>query len=106
MIGVRREHPAFGVGDYTELDSSNPSVLAFARRHATPEGEDVVVCVNNLSRFPQPVEVRLPAREGDVPVELTGGVAFPAVGEQALYRLTLPGYGFYWFAIRSSEVTP
>ena len=38
--------------------------------------DDVVVCVNNLSRFPQPVELDLSNYRGSQPVELTGGVPF------------------------------
>ncbi|KAA2259507.1 maltose alpha-D-glucosyltransferase [Solihabitans fulvus] len=99
MIEVRKQHPAFGLGSFTELGSSNPSVLAFLRRLASDEGtEDIVVCVNNLSRFPQPVELDLSEHQGCAPVELTGGVQFPTVGELP-YLLTLPGHGFYWFQI-------
>jgi maltose alpha-D-glucosyltransferase/alpha-amylase len=97
MIQVRREHPAFGLGDFTELGSSNPSVLAYLRNYADG-GDDLVICVNNMSRFPQPVELDLSEHEGGVPVELTGGVRFPPIGELP-YLLTLPGHGFYWFKI-------
>ncbi|MGW0516376.1 maltose alpha-D-glucosyltransferase [Crossiella sp. NPDC003009] len=104
MIEVRKEHPAFGLGTFTELGSSNPSVLAYLRRW-TPEEEtepeDVVICVNNLSRFPQPVELDLSAYAGCTPIELTGGVHFPAIGELP-YLLTLPGHGFYWFQIAAT----
>ncbi|MGH3696332.1 MAG: maltose alpha-D-glucosyltransferase [Pseudonocardiaceae bacterium] len=98
MIQVRHEHPAFGLGDFTELGSSNPSVLAYRRHHAEGTDEDLVVCVNNMSRFPQPVELDLSAHEGGVPIELTGGVRFPPIGKLP-YLLTLPGHGFYWFQI-------
>jgi maltose alpha-D-glucosyltransferase/alpha-amylase len=97
MIQVRRQHPAFGLGDFTELGSSNPSVLAYLRTY-TDDGRDVVICVNNMSRFPQPVELDLSEHQGGVPVELTGGVRFPPIGELP-YLLTLPGHGFYWFQI-------
>jgi maltose alpha-D-glucosyltransferase/alpha-amylase len=97
MIQVRRQHPAFGLGDFTELGSSNPSVLAYLRTY-TDGGRDVVICVNNMSRFPQPVELDLSEHQGSVPVELTGGVRFPPIGELP-YLLTLPGHGFYWFQI-------
>ncbi|MET0930770.1 MAG: alpha-glucosidase C-terminal domain-containing protein, partial [Aeromicrobium sp.] len=64
-----------------------------------PDGElDVVLCVNNLSRFPQPVELELGDYEGFTPVELTGNVRFPNIGELP-YLLTLPGHGFYWFQL-------
>jgi maltose alpha-D-glucosyltransferase/alpha-amylase len=98
MIQVRREHPAFGLGDFIELGSSNPSVLAYLRNHTDDHGDDLVVCVNNMSRFPQPVELDLSEYEEGVPVELTGGVRFPPIGELP-YLLTLPGHGFYWFQI-------
>ncbi|MFR9800753.1 maltose alpha-D-glucosyltransferase [Pseudonocardia sp. RS010] len=100
MIEVRKRHHAFGLGDFHELGGSNPSVLAYTRTH----GEDTVLCVHNMSRFPQPVELDLSAWEGHVPCELTGGVPFPRIG-QLPFLLTLPGHGFYWFAIQPAEDT-
>ncbi|MEV5706586.1 maltose alpha-D-glucosyltransferase [Actinoallomurus sp. NPDC052274] len=97
MIEIRKRHPVFGVGDYTELTASNPSVLAFVREY----GEDRVLCVNNLSRFPQPVELDLRRFKGANPVECMGGVQFPTIGELP-YLLTLPGHGFYWFLLSPS----
>jgi maltose alpha-D-glucosyltransferase/alpha-amylase len=99
MLAVRKQHPVFGMGTYDELGSSNPSVLAFVREF----GDDKVLCVNNLSRFPQPVELDLRRFEGMVPVELTGLVHFPAVGELP-YLLSLPGHGFMWFGLQSADL--
>ena len=101
LIAIRRRHPTFGQGTYTELGSSNPSVLAFVREF----GDDLVLCVNNLSRFAQPVELDLRRFEGVTPVELTGGVHFPRVGEWP-YLLTLAGHGFYWFQLTRTEEGP
>ena len=98
MIEIRKRHPVFGVGDYTELSASNPSVLAFVREFGT----DRVLCVNNLSRFPQPVELDLRRFEGVNPVECMGGVQFPPIGELP-YLLTLPGHGFYWFLLPTNH---
>ena len=99
MIEVRKEHHAFAEGEFIDLGGSNPSVLAYKRQWRRPDGgEDVVLCVNNLSRFPQPVELDLSAHRGCIPVELTGGVRFPGIGELS-YLLTLPGHGFYWFQL-------
>ncbi|MEV0378438.1 maltose alpha-D-glucosyltransferase [Nonomuraea sp. NPDC050643] len=94
MIEIRKRHPVFGLGGYAELNSSNPSVLAFVREL----GDDRMLCVNNLSRFPQPVELDLRRFVGVSPVETMGGVPFPAIGELP-YLLTLPGHGFYWFTL-------
>jgi maltose alpha-D-glucosyltransferase/alpha-amylase len=71
-------------------------VLAYTLTSA--DSSRPVLCVNNLSRFPQPVELDLSLYEGYVPVELTGGATFPAIGELS-YLLTLPGHGFYWFEL-------
>jgi maltose alpha-D-glucosyltransferase/alpha-amylase len=104
MIEIRKQHPVFGLGAYDELNSSNPSVLAFVREYdATStsqehEATDRVLCVNNLSRFPQPVELDLRRFIGVTPVECMGGVTFPPIGELP-YLLTLPGHGFYWFQL-------
>ena len=99
MIEVRKQHHAFAEGDFTELGGSNPSVLSYQRRWRRPDGrDDVVLCVNNLSRFPQAVELDLSAHNGSTPVELTGGVEFPQIGDLT-YLLTLAGHGFYWFAV-------
>jgi maltose alpha-D-glucosyltransferase / alpha-amylase len=116
MIEIRKRHPVFGLGAYEELTSSNPSVLAFVREydaagilaaqrlqgeHGTPverDSTDRILCVNNLSRFPQPVELDLRRFIGVTPVECMGGVTFPPIGELP-YLLTLPGHGFYWFQL-------
>ena len=98
MLAVRRRHEAFAIGTFRELGGSNPSVLAYLR-----EGDgDTVLCVNNLSRFPQPIELNLQHWNGYTPVELTGYVEFPRIG-QLPYLLTLPGHGFYWFQLREPE---
>jgi maltose alpha-D-glucosyltransferase / alpha-amylase len=107
MIEIRKRHPVFGLGTYEELTSSNPSVLAFVRLpaaspDASDDGSDRILCVNNLSRFPQPVELDLRRFMGVTPVECMGGVTFPKIGELS-YLLTLPGHGFYWFQLPSAN---
>ncbi len=109
MIQARKQHPCFGLGDFTDLGGSNPSVLSYVREHTDPDPStgsgrgprtDTVLCVHNLSRFPQPVELDLRRWEGLTPVELLGGVRFPKIGELP-YLLTLSGYGFYWMRLPS-----
>jgi maltose alpha-D-glucosyltransferase/alpha-amylase len=68
MIEIRKRHHAFGLGEYRELGGTNSTVLAYMRTH----GDDTVLCVNNMSRFPQPVELDLSAWQA-APHELTGG---------------------------------
>jgi maltose alpha-D-glucosyltransferase/alpha-amylase len=94
MIQTRKQHPCFGMGTFTDLGGSNPSVLSYVREF----GDDVVLCVNNLSRFPQPIELDLRQWQGVEPIELLGGVHFPTIGELP-YLLTLSAHGFYWFRL-------
>ena len=80
-------------------------MLAYVREAPDDEGDDegdVVLCVNNLSRFPQPIELNLQQWNNYTPVELTGQVKFPRIGHLP-YLLTLPGHGFYWFQLSASE---
>jgi maltose alpha-D-glucosyltransferase/alpha-amylase len=78
-------------------------VLSYVREF----GDDVVLCVNNLSRFPQPIELDLRQWQGVEPVELLGGVHFPTIGELP-YLLTLGAHGFYWFRlpVNNTAVSP
>ncbi|MGH9151736.1 MAG: maltose alpha-D-glucosyltransferase [Acidimicrobiales bacterium] len=95
MLGVRRRHAAvLGGGSLEVVDAANPAVLAFARRL----GDDVVLCVNNLSRSPQPAELDLRSLRGLVPVEVLGGAEFPVV-EDRPYLVTLPAHGYFWFSM-------
>ncbi|MGI8755791.1 MAG: maltose alpha-D-glucosyltransferase [Acidimicrobiales bacterium] len=99
MIGARKIHPVFGTGQYQAIDVANQAVLAFLRtQERSDELTDMVLCVNNLSRVAQPVELDLSALDGKIPVELLGRVPFPPIGELP-YFVTLPPYGFYWFSL-------
>ncbi len=104
MVKIRKRYDAFGVGSYRELDSANPTILAYMREH----GDERILCVNNLSKYPQAVELDLSALNGFTPIEMTGQVPFPDIGELP-YLLTLPGHGFYWFELQappSAEGSP
>jgi maltose alpha-D-glucosyltransferase / alpha-amylase len=99
MLAVRKQHPVLAMGEFEVLHAENPSVLAYLRRGIGDDGEeDIVLCVNNLSRFPQPCEMMLEQLAGKVPIELMGRVPFPPIGELP-YFVTLAGHGFYWFEL-------
>ncbi|HXW70851.1 MAG TPA: maltose alpha-D-glucosyltransferase [Methylocella sp.] len=100
IIAVRRAHVSFGRGTLRFLHPSNRKVLAYLREH---QGQRIL-CVANVSRAPQAVELDLAEFKESVPVELTAGSLFPAIGSHA-YLLTLPAYGFYWFRLEAAEVT-
>jgi maltose alpha-D-glucosyltransferase / alpha-amylase len=95
MIALRKLFRVFGRGTLRFLHPSNRKILAYLRQL---EGEQVL-CVANLSRFAQPVQLDLQEFEGMIPVEMIGYVEFPAIGKQP-YPLTLAPYGFLWLELQ------
>jgi maltose alpha-D-glucosyltransferase/alpha-amylase len=101
MLVVRRQHKAFGRGTVRFLHPQNRKVLPYLREY---EGE-TILCVANVSRSAQAVELDLAEFAGRTPVELSGNAAFPMIG-QLTYLLTLPPYGFFWFLLSTEAQQP
>ncbi|RZI83991.1 MAG: maltose alpha-D-glucosyltransferase [Rubrivivax sp.] len=101
MLAVRQTSQAFGRGELNFLKPGNRKVLAYLREH----GDDAILCVANLSRSAQPVELDLARFKGRVPVEMMGRTAFPPVGDLP-YLLTIPAHGFYWFKLSTDVSVP
>jgi maltose alpha-D-glucosyltransferase / alpha-amylase len=95
MIKLRKKHRVFGRGTISFIKPENRSIFAFTRSH---EGE-TVLCIYNLARSSQPVQLDLSAYQGMVPVDLQYQVEFPRITAQP-YQLALNEYGFYWFMLR------
>ncbi|MGA2073970.1 MAG: maltose alpha-D-glucosyltransferase [Terriglobia bacterium] len=95
MIALRKIFAVFGRGGIEFLDPPNRKILAYVRRY---QGEQVL-CVANLSRFAQPVDLDLSKLEGLTPVEMLGYVEFPTIERQP-YRLTLAPYSFLWLELQ------
>jgi maltose alpha-D-glucosyltransferase/alpha-amylase len=106
MLTVRKRHQSFGRGAQQFLYPGNRKVLAYLRTLKLADGEtETILCVYNLSRTAQAVELDLSAWAGRVPVDLLGGSAFPPVGSLS-YLLTLPPYGFFWFILATEAALP
>ncbi|HZO98001.1 MAG TPA: maltose alpha-D-glucosyltransferase [Gaiellaceae bacterium] len=95
FVALRQAHPVFSLGTYEPLRPENARVLAHVRRYE----DEVALCVHNLSRSAQPVELDLSRFAGMVPEELFGETLFPRIGELP-YLLTFGPRGFYWFRLR------
>jgi maltose alpha-D-glucosyltransferase/alpha-amylase len=98
LIAVRKARRAFGRGDLRFVYPSNRKILAYLRSY---EGE-TILCVFNLARSPQAVELDLAGFRGRTLVELGGRSTFPPIGELP-YLLTMPGHAFYWFLLDPTE---
>jgi maltose alpha-D-glucosyltransferase/alpha-amylase len=101
LIAARKMHRVFGRGRLTFLYPGNRRVLAYLRE----DGDETILCVANLSRAAQPVELDLSAYKGRVPVELLGNSPFPPIGDLP-YFVTLPAYGFFWFLLATEAQAP
>ena len=97
FIALRKEHPVFGLGTYEPLRADNPRIFAHIRKWE----EDTILCVHNLARSAQPVQLDLSLYAGMVPEEMFGRTSFPAIGELP-YLLTLAPRGFFWFRLRQA----
>lgn len=101
LIAVRKNYKAFGRGSIKFLEPGNRKILAYVR-----EWEDQkLLCVVNLSRNAQPVELDLAAFKTRVPVELLGRSPFPPIGDLP-YLLTLHGHGTYCFSLSTNVAVP
>jgi len=101
MLAVRKGIAAFGRGTLRFLRPANRKILAYLREF---DGE-IVLCVANLARTAQPVELDLGAYKGRIPVEMLGRTPFPPIGELP-YLLTLAGHGFLWFRLLARTDLP
>ena len=94
LIGVRKSTKVFGRGTLTFIRPANRAVLAYVRQL----GDEAILCVANMSRSAQAVELDLSQWKGRIPREMLGRTRFPRIGELP-YLVTLPPYGFFWFSL-------
>ena len=97
MIGLRKQFHVFGRGSIEFLPAQNRKVLAYVRKL----GDDTILCVANLARSVQPIELDLSRFKGMTPVEMLELTEFPRIGDLP-YFLTLGGYAFYWFRLQTA----
>lgn len=96
MIKLRQKHRVFGRGTISFIKPENHRIFAFTRSYE----DETVLCIYNLARSSQPVQLDLSSYQGMIPVDLQYQVEFPRITAQ-LYQLALNEYGFYWFMLKS-----
>jgi len=94
LVAARRSRRALSRGTLHFLYPSNRKVIAYLRQL----GDEVILCVANLSRSSQAVELDLSGLRGRLVVELLGRATFPTIGDLP-YLLTLQGHSFFWFEL-------
>lgn len=98
LIAFRKRYPGLSRGSMQLLHPANNKVFAFIRGY----GEERILCVANLSRFAQPVELDLSDYYGTTPLEAFGQTRFPVI-TAAPYMLTLGPHSFYYFVLNAER---
>ncbi|WP_119419159.1 maltose alpha-D-glucosyltransferase [Desertibaculum subflavum] len=94
LIAARQARKVFGRGTLSFLYPSNRRIFAYIREYE----DETVLCVANLARSAEAVDLDLAAYRGRVPVELLSRTLFPQIGD-GYYRITLSGHSFFWFLL-------
>ncbi len=94
LLAARRDLRSMGRGKLDFLYPLNRKILAYTRTYE----DEAVLCVVNLSRAAQSVELDLSAFRGRVPVEVPGLSIFPTILDRP-YHLTMAGHTFFWFKL-------
>ncbi|SNB68447.1 maltose alpha-D-glucosyltransferase/ alpha-amylase [Arboricoccus pini] len=98
IIAVRQGRKTFGRGSLTFLYPRNRKTLCYLREYES----ETILCIFNLSRNAQAVDLDLRAYKDRIPVDLIGRSPFPPITEQA-YRFTLPPHAFFWFTLAEAS---
>jgi maltose alpha-D-glucosyltransferase / alpha-amylase len=98
LVQVRQQFKVFGRGTWEPINANNRRVLVFMRRYK----DETILCVNNLSRFAQYVELDLREFMAKIPLELWSRNCFPPIGDLP-YLLTLGPHNFLWFRLLAPE---
>lgn len=99
LIASRKRFQAFQVGDIEFLQPENRKVIAFLRKYH----HETILVIANLSRLAQYVELDLKEYNGYTPIEISGQINFPKIGELP-YFITLSPYSFYWFSLEKEKI--
>jgi maltose alpha-D-glucosyltransferase / alpha-amylase len=100
LIRLRTECPEIGWGEWEQVATRSPHVLAirYEWRGTT------VLCVHNLDEHPHDVTIRL--KPGDDPrlVDLMHGERLE--GRKGAHRLSLDALGYRWYAVGRPDAAP
>ncbi len=103
LLVIRRNHPVFGLGTFTDLGGDNDKVFSFLRSHTDDEGRTVsILCINNLSAEPQTTRLNLARFAGMVPYDLLRDDDHAPIETDEL-EVEVAGHGFWWLRIMADD---
>lgn len=96
LIRTRKEHPAFGLGHWRIIETSDPAIFA----HVCQWEDNAVLATHNLSAEPRTVTLDLASYTIDHLIDLLGDQQYGAV-RNGTSHVELEGYGFRWFQLKN-----
>lgn len=99
IIKIRKKYSkVFGRGSFEILKPKNKKTFSYIRKYE----DSIILIINNLSRFPQTVELDLSKYKNYKPIELVGQTDFSIINNNP-YLFTLGPHNFYWFKLEKKE---
>lgn len=104
IIHLRKEHPAFSLGNLQVCDANHESVLAFVRSYpGSPaqhtDSAERILCIFNVAHTPVSVTITDAGLAGNTVKDIFGGCTFPSFCDDGTLTVTLGAHGFYWLAL-------
>src|SRR5258705_545927 len=101
-LGIRRRLAPLMDNDRRKIELMNSILMSMPGTPVIYYGDELgmeaILCVANMSRSAQAVELDMSPWKGRIPREMLGRTRFPRVGDLP-YLITLPPYGFFWFLL-------
>ena len=99
MLGIRRHHPVFGTGEFTDLGGADMAVMSFLRHNE----HETILCLANLSDTERTVTLHLPQFAGVTGSSLIHGQDAHPVKSDGTLSVPLWPYGYRWLQMSSEE---
>lgn len=99
MLGIRRRHPVFGTGDFTDLGGEDTAVMSFLRH----DEEETILCLANLSDTERVVDLHLPQFSGMTGVSLIHGQDSQPVAADGSLAVPMFPHGYRWLLMSMEE---
>ncbi|WP_201520741.1 maltose alpha-D-glucosyltransferase [Gulosibacter hominis] len=110
IMQVRRQHPAFGLGDLHVRDTTHESVLAYLRDYAgepehphSGDKPERILCAFSFAETPTQATISLPGNEGRRVFDIFGWQEFEPVSDEGTITLTFGSKQFYWLLLAEPD---
>jgi maltose alpha-D-glucosyltransferase/alpha-amylase len=101
MLAVRRQHPAFGTGDFANVECDNESIFAYLRR----SNEETILCVANFAATARRGTLSLQQYAGQHLIDLFGGADLGTITGEGDFEVMLGSREFLWLSVQDGPAS-